>query len=86
MIGLYIGTISIIYGSYTYKAPAGSWPGEKLPPISPAVECTMILTSMYFIVYAGIQAGKTLQSFSGVDSTKLTRARRRNLYPKLKPM
>merc|ERR1719324_1831364 len=34
----------------------------------------MILTAMYFIVYAGIQAGKTLQSFSGIDSTKLTGA------------
>merc|ERR1719506_1622554 len=34
----------------------------------------MILTSMYFIVYAGIQIGKTFQSFSGVDSSKLTGA------------
>merc|ERR1712159_4877 len=74
MICLYIGAICIIYGTYTYEPPAGSWPGDKIPPISPAVECTMILTSMYFIVYAGIQAGKTLQSFSGIDSTKLTGA------------
>merc|ERR1719262_1725324 len=29
---------------------------------------------MYFIVYAGIQLGKTFQSFSGVDSSKLTGA------------
>merc|ERR1719252_61423 len=74
MIGLYIGAISIIYGTYTYKPPAGSWPGDKIPPVSPAVECTMILTSMYFIVYAGIQFANTLQSFSGVDSSKLTGA------------
>merc|ERR1719265_1855826 len=71
MIGLYVGAISIIYGTYTYKPPAGSWPGDEIPPVSPAVECTMILTSMYFIVYAGIQAGKTLESFSGIDSSKL---------------
>merc|ERR550537_493259 len=74
MIGIYVGAICIIYGVYTYEPPAGSWPGDEIPPISPAVECTMILTSMYFIVYAGIQAGKTLQSFSGVDSSKLTGA------------
>merc|ERR1719359_1197871 len=74
MIGLYIGTISIIYGTYTYEPPKGSWPGDKIPPVSPAVECTMILTSMYFIVYAGIQFGKTLQSFSGADTSKLTGA------------
>merc|ERR1719160_1039622 len=74
MIGIYVGAVSIIYGTYTYKPPAGAWPGDKIPPVSPAVECTMILTSMYFIVYAGIQAGKTLQSFSGIDSSKLTGA------------
>merc|ERR1719235_2828665 len=34
----------------------------------------MILASMYFIVYAGIQFGKTFQSFSGIDSSKLTGA------------
>merc|ERR1719324_771016 len=34
----------------------------------------MILTSMYFIVYCGINIGKTFQSFSGVDSSKLTGA------------
>merc|ERR1719316_758676 len=74
MIGLYVGAISIIYGTYTYKPPAGSWPGDKIPPVSPAVECTMILASMFFAVYAGIQLGKTLQSFSGIDSSKLTGA------------
>merc|ERR1719265_1331128 len=74
MIGLYVGTISLIYGTYTYKPPAGSWPGDKIPPVSPAVDCTMILTSMYFIVYAGIQAAKTFESFSGIDSSKLTGA------------
>merc|ERR1719171_3467694 len=72
LIGLYIGAVVVIYGTYTYKPPAGSWPGDKIPPVSPAVECTMILASMYFFVYAGIQLGKTLQSFSGVDSSKLT--------------
>merc|ERR1719498_1705552 len=74
LIGLYIGAICVIYGTYTYVPPAGSWPGDTLPPVSPAVGCTMILSSMYFIVYAGIQFGKTFQSFSGVDSTKLTGA------------
>merc|ERR1719321_1194114 len=74
MIGLYIGAICIIYGTYTYKPPAGSWPGDTIPPVSPAVGCTMILASMYFLVYAGIQFGKTFKSFSGVDSTKLTGA------------
>jgi len=42
MIGLYVGAICIIYGTYTYVPPAGSSPfGHKLPPVSPAVACTM---------------------------------------------
>merc|ERR1719160_321773 len=72
MIGIYIGAVCIIYGTYTYDPPAGSWPGDKIPPVSPAVGCTMILASFYFLVYAGIQFGKTFQSFSGVGSSKLT--------------
>merc|ERR1719502_2280732 len=75
LIGLYIGAIVVIYGTYNYVPPAGSSPfGDKIPPVAPAVACTMILTSMYFIVYAGIQFGKTFQSFSGIDSSKLTGA------------
>merc|ERR550514_2229848 len=74
MIGLYVGVVCIIWGTYSYKPPAGSWPGDQIPPVSPAVACTMILATMYFIVYAGIQFGKTFQSFSGVDSSKLTGA------------
>merc|ERR1719482_1933011 len=49
MIGLYVGAICIIYGTYTYVPPAGSWPGDTIPPVSPAVGCTMILASMYFL-------------------------------------
>merc|ERR1719473_1375972 len=74
MIGLYVGAVAVIYGTYTYEPPAGSWPGDTIPPVSPAVGCTMILAAMYFLVYAGIQFGKTFQSFSGVDSSKLTGA------------
>merc|ERR1719321_1694473 len=74
MIGLYIGAVCIIYGTYTYHPPAGAWKGGKIPPVSPTVACCMILTSMYFIVYAGINFGKTFQSFSGIDSSKITGA------------
>merc|ERR1719262_899044 len=74
MIGLYVGAVCVIYGTYNYVPPAGSWPGDTIPPVSPAVACTMILTSCYFLVYAGIQFAKTFESFSGVDSTKLTGA------------
>merc|ERR1719377_123295 len=74
MIGLYVGAICIIYGTYTYEPPKGAWVSDEIPPVSPAVACTMILASMYFLVYAGIQFGETFKSFSGVDSSKLTGA------------
>merc|ERR1719456_82185 len=74
MIGLYVGAVCIIYGTYTYVPPAGSWPGDKIPPVSPAVGCTMILASMYFLVYAGIQFGETFKTLSKIDSSKLTGA------------
>merc|ERR1719271_752149 len=43
LIGLYIGAIVVIYGTYNYVPPAGSSPfGDKIPPLVPAVACTMI--------------------------------------------
>jgi len=63
MIGLYVGVVIIIFGICTYTPPPGSWPGDEIPPPSPAVACTMILTATYFIIYALIQAGKTFLSF-----------------------
>jgi len=63
MIGLYVGVVVVIFGIINYEPPKGSWPYNKIPPPAPAVACTMILTSMYFLVYAFIQACKTLASF-----------------------
>merc|ERR1719456_1616882 len=74
MIGLYVGVVVIIYGAVNYVPPAGSTPFEELPPVSPAVACTMILTSMYFLVYAFIQFGKTFTSFSKIETSKITGA------------
>jgi len=76
MVFLYIGALIVVFGIITYKPPKGSWPGDKIPPPAPAVACTMILTAMYFIVYAGIQIGKTVQSLSNgrLSTSKLTGA------------
>merc|ERR1719197_602034 len=35
MIGLYVGAVCIIYGTYTHEPPKGAWPGGKIPPVSP---------------------------------------------------
>jgi len=49
-LGLYVGFGGIIYGVFTYEPPAGVWEGD-LPPVSPAVKCTVILSTAFFFVY-----------------------------------
>merc|ERR1719265_41912 len=70
MIGLYIGVICIIYGTCTFQPPAGTWPGDKIPPVSPAVGCTMIMACMYFLVYAAVQFSRTWTQFTGSKYSK----------------
>merc|ERR1719440_1935314 len=64
MIGLYIGVIVIIYGACTFVPPAGTWPGDTIPPPAPAVACTMIMACMYFVVYAAVQFSRTWTQFT----------------------
>jgi len=70
MIGLYIGVVCIIYGACTYVPAAGIWPGDKIPPASPAVACTFILSSFYFMLYAFVQFSRTWTQFTGSKYTK----------------
>lgn len=63
MAGLYVGIICIICGTVSYDPPESRWPSGSVPPPAPAVECTMILTCTYFLVYASIQISRTLNSF-----------------------
>merc|ERR1719207_205873 len=64
MIGLYVGVVCIIYGAYTFKPPAGMWPGNTIPPPAPAVACTFIMSAAYFIIYALVQASRTWTQFT----------------------
>merc|ERR1719240_1866814 len=64
MIGLYVGVVCIIYGAYTFKPPAGMWPGETIPPPAPAVACTFIMSAAYFIIYALVQFARTWSQFT----------------------
>merc|ERR1719326_409746 len=70
MLGLYVGALVVVYGIITFEPPKGTWPGDKIPPVSPAVQCVMILSCQFFIVYGLIQVSATYQQFSA--STDLT--------------
>merc|ERR1719420_2612687 len=67
MLGLYVGVIAIIYGIWTYEPPKGIWPEGKEWPVSPAVQCTSILTCQYFVIYALVAFSRTFTQFSGVN-------------------
>merc|ERR1719321_1726633 len=68
MIGLYVGVVCIIYGAYTFKPPAGTWPGETIPPPAPAVACTFIMSGAFFIIYAVVQFSRTWSEFTSTQN------------------
>jgi hypothetical protein len=49
-IGLYVGFGAVCVGVFLFKPPEGIWEGP-IPPVSPAVACTMILSTAFFVVY-----------------------------------
>merc|ERR1719217_1691797 len=63
MLGLYVGALVVVYGIINFVPPAGLWP-NGVPPVSPAVQCVMILSCQYFLVYGGIQLCKSVIEFA----------------------
>merc|ERR1719389_1055744 len=74
MLGLYIGALVVVYGIITFEPPKGTWPGDKIPPVSPAVQCTMILSAQFFLVYGGIQICKSVDDWVGMKLENLNKA------------
>merc|ERR1719262_513104 len=74
MLGLYVGVICVIYGIYTYEPPKGTWPEGKTFEVSPAVQCTTILTCQYFVIYAAVQVSRTWTQFTGQKMSQFENA------------
>merc|ERR1719316_137000 len=74
MLGLYVGALVVVYGIITFEPPKGTWPGDKIPPVSPAVQCVMILSAQFFLVYGGIQVCKTVDDFLSFKMENLNKA------------
>merc|ERR1719399_1326321 len=74
MIGLYVGVVVIIYGTIFFEPPPGTWPGNEIPPVSPAVGCVSILACQYFLVYAALQAAKSVVQFTESETAKRVEA------------
>merc|ERR1719465_139354 len=63
MLGLYAGALVVVYGIINFEPPKGTWPGDVIPPVSPAVQCVMILSCQYFAVYGAIQVCKSIEDW-----------------------
>jgi len=91
LLMLYVGALGVVYGIITFVPPKGYWPEGKKFPVAPAVQCTMILSCQYFIVYGGMQIARTWTQFTGiapnftskVESALLTATASMNFAPML---
>jgi len=63
-LGLYVGFGAVCVGVFLYEPEAGVWEGD-IPPLSPAVACTMILSTAFFFVYFIHAASRTWTQFAG---------------------
>merc|ERR1719326_2361069 len=63
-LGLYIGFGAVCVGVFKYEPPAGVWDGE-IPPVSPAVACTMLLSCTFFFIYLLLAISRTYSQYAG---------------------
>jgi len=63
MAMLYGGFTAVVIGVFLMKAPQEVWDGHE-PPVSPAVMCTILLSSMFFMVYLLVAITKTIFELS----------------------
>merc|ERR1719388_553689 len=74
LIMLYGGVLAVIYAICTYVPPAGVWPEGKKFPVAPAVQCTIILSCQFFIVYGGMQVARTWTQFTSIAANFTSKA------------
>merc|ERR1719498_828430 len=71
MIGLYAGALVVVYGIINFVPPAGIWPEGQVPPVSPAVQCVIILSCQYFILYGVIQICRSVDHWMSLNNAFL---------------
>jgi len=62
MLGMYGGFTTVCVGAFMMEAPKSVYP-DGAPPVSPAVACTMNLTTQYFAVYLFVAVMRTYHDF-----------------------
>merc|ERR1719240_507517 len=64
VLGLYAGVGVVVYGLYVFEPPSSVWEGP-IPPVSPAVNCTTILTGTFFLIYFLLAVSRTYSQYVG---------------------
>merc|ERR550537_2048739 len=65
MAALYGGMITVVVGVFLMEGPKEIWGEEGAPPVSPAVSCTINLTTQFFLVYLAVALVKTYTEIMG---------------------
>merc|ERR1719169_63269 len=69
LLGLYGGFAGVCYGIIMFEPPPGTWEGE-IPPVSPAVACTMNMSIQFLAVYFLAQCARSYSQLTGQKTTK----------------
>merc|ERR1719235_2182773 len=64
VLGLYAGVGVVVYGLYVFEPPSSVWEGP-VPSVSPAVNCTTILTGTFFLIYFLLAVSRTYSQYVG---------------------
>merc|ERR1719502_887858 len=72
-LGLYVGFGTVIYGLFTFTPAPGVWDGP-IPPVSPAVFCTCLLSCAFFSIYCLLAVSHTYTQFTEQKLSKFEEA------------
>merc|ERR1719253_617774 len=70
-LALYAGFGVVVYGLCTFEPPAGVWDGP-VPPLSPAVFCTCMLSCTFFLIYCLVAISRTWSQFTVGNTAEST--------------
>merc|ERR1719174_2799690 len=67
VLGLYADVGVVVYGLYVFEPPSSVWEGP-VPSVSPAVNCTTILTATFFMIYFLQAVSRTYSQYMGSNT------------------
>merc|ERR1719335_720125 len=69
MLGLYGGAVTVVVGIHMMEVPKEVHPSGEVP-VSPAVQCTIALTTIYFLTYFCFEIFKSYNELQGYQTSR----------------